>query len=141
MEPECSLHVHKSPPPVPVLTQMNSIYTPKTIFRSINIDIILPSGLSPSGLPNQNIVRISHLPMRTAYLAHLTLLDVIILIISGEGYELWSSSLCNFLQPVISSLLRSKYSPQHTVLHTVRLIRWLLVHCQWANLASFYGRS
>jgi hypothetical protein len=40
---------------------------------------------------------------------------LIILIILGEGYKLWSSSLCSVLQSPVTSCLRSNYSPQHPV--------------------------
>jgi hypothetical protein len=53
--------------------------------------------LLPSGFPTEIIFAFLFVPIRTVWPAHLFLIDLIILIILGEGYKSWSSSLFSFL--------------------------------------------
>jgi hypothetical protein len=62
----------------------------------------------PSGLFLASFVYIYHHPVRSTYPAHLIFLHLMILIVFGEEYKRWSSSVCSFLHVPATSLLRSK---------------------------------
>jgi hypothetical protein len=72
------------------------------------------------------------LPHASIISSHLT----IFVIIHGEEYKLQSSSLCNFLQPPITSpLLRTNMlSSQHCLLYTHNSCHFLNVRHQFPRL-------
>jgi hypothetical protein len=74
-------------------------------FTHINID--LHSIFFPSGFPTNSLYAFI-VSIRTTSSAHAILLDMIILIIYGEGYKVWSSSLCTSLHTLVTSHLLDK---------------------------------
>jgi hypothetical protein len=58
--------IHKSPPPVPILSQMNPVYAPHPTSRrsililSSHLCLGLPSGLLPSGFPTKELGNTSY---------------------------------------------------------------------------------
>jgi hypothetical protein len=80
--PQVHCRVHKSPPLVPNLNQINAIHTILSYLSKFHFNIRLPSSLFPSGFPTY-----IQYPIRATSPAHLILLDLIILIMIGKWIQ------------------------------------------------------
>ena len=102
--------IHKCPPSVPVMSQLDPVHTPtsnflKILILSSHLRLGLPSGLFPSGFPIKTQYTSFLSPIRATRPAPLILLDFITREIMGEEYRSLSSSLCSFLHSSVTSSL------------------------------------
>ena len=99
--------IHKCPPPVPILSQIDPVRTPISwkFVLSSHLRLDLPSGLFPSGFPTKTLYTPLLSVVHAACLVHLILLDFITRTMLGEQYRSLSSSLCNFLHSPVTSFL------------------------------------
>lgn len=103
-----NLQVHYCVYKILLLWQMNPVHTPPSYFFTTNFNINshlclhIPSDLLPSGFPTKTMYTCLYSPTLATCPAHQILLHLMI-ILFGQEYKLWRSSLLNFPHSPITS--------------------------------------
>jgi hypothetical protein len=100
-------YIHRSSPPLPILSQTNLGHTTPSYLYKIFHNFILshcgvPCGLYPSSVPTSNLCAVHFSLVRATCPIHLILHDLIVLIILSKECKSCSTSVCTFVHLVLS---------------------------------------
>ena len=117
-------HVHNCQTPVPILSHISPVHSTAHCLYNIQFNIILPPTYTPRSPRWPLSLRFSNQILHTSLifrisnteLIHPSLINFIILKVTGDKCKVWSSSLTNYQQPSDIYFFTSKYSSLHFIL-------------------------